>query len=415
MRVYSMSKMVVLLFFATSINNATVQPIFPGENIWKLVSRIGFTADIIEEKVCALLDAQSCDIAITSVPFTITAPGVYCLANNVVYSGMSTIGIDIQSDCVLLDLKGRTVEGPCEVANDIGINVSGTKNVMIKNGFIKGSGTGIKVDGNPSSGPVKISDIIVTNATTPGNSAAGIVIEDYNVVVVEKCCVSNGAAHGFSIIGTSTHCIFKDCVAWCNANSGFFIDVNSIQNCLLSCKGNLGTSTESTDAGFRIDGDENFAHRSIALGNASHGFLLIGSKNILDECIAINNGVSLKSRLLKDNPSLRSHSLDSHRMGFIITQGQKKNENNILRRCMALANLVDGITVDVSGGHEVLACSTVGNGRYGVSDELNSTNKIFANASNANTIANYFQVDPTMSNPTAATGYWMNVSPINAP
>jgi hypothetical protein len=75
---------------------------------------------------------------ITSLPYTITAPGAYYLGGNL--SSASGNGITITSDHVTLDLMGFNLKGP---GNGTGIFMEGRTNVEIRNGTISNWQTGI--------------------------------------------------------------------------------------------------------------------------------------------------------------------------------------------------------------------------------------------------------------------------------
>jgi Calx-beta domain/Right handed beta helix region/FG-GAP-like repeat len=85
--------------------------------------------------------------AITSLPFTITAQGSYCVLRNLSFSGgdAGAAAITINTDFVVLDLKGFKVggggAGPGTQAS--GVYALNRKNVTIKNGSIRGFLRGI--------------------------------------------------------------------------------------------------------------------------------------------------------------------------------------------------------------------------------------------------------------------------------
>ena len=49
--------------------------------------------------------------AITSVPFTISSPGIYCLTQNLNQTDAETSAIQIDASNVVLDLNGWTLRG----------------------------------------------------------------------------------------------------------------------------------------------------------------------------------------------------------------------------------------------------------------------------------------------------------------
>jgi hypothetical protein len=85
---------------------------------------------------------------ITSLPYTISAPGFYYLTGNLSLTG-SGDGITISSNDVTLDLMGFRLNGPGPNAtvNNYGIHMSGRQNVEIRNGTLSGWWQGVREDG----------------------------------------------------------------------------------------------------------------------------------------------------------------------------------------------------------------------------------------------------------------------------
>ena len=82
--------------------------------------------------------------AITSVPYKITAPGVYCLTGNLSLGRVTGRAILINADDVVLDLNGWTLEGTGGSATEtVGIKAYKRKNITIRNGTIRGFYYGI--------------------------------------------------------------------------------------------------------------------------------------------------------------------------------------------------------------------------------------------------------------------------------
>jgi hypothetical protein len=80
---------------------------------------------------------------ITSLPYTISAPGSYYLGGNLSYAGGN--GITVNADNVTLDLMGFTLSGSGN--NNFGIYLHDRKNVEIRNGTVSSWNTGIYEDG----------------------------------------------------------------------------------------------------------------------------------------------------------------------------------------------------------------------------------------------------------------------------
>ena len=83
---------------------------------------------------------------ITEPGFVITERGVYCLADDLELDG--GVGITIASDCVVLNLSGRTISGTDD-PEEIGIKIEpGVHVVQIMNGFIENCGVGVQFGGD---------------------------------------------------------------------------------------------------------------------------------------------------------------------------------------------------------------------------------------------------------------------------
>ena len=77
--------------------------------------------------------------AITSIPYKITEPGVYCLTGNLSLGKVTGRAIFIDADDVVLDLNGWTLEGTGGLATLlVGIKAYQRKNITIRNGTIRG-------------------------------------------------------------------------------------------------------------------------------------------------------------------------------------------------------------------------------------------------------------------------------------
>src|SRR5215831_17563220 len=94
----------------------------------------------------AVVWAETTDCtAITTVPFTITTQGIYCVTQDIETNLAGGNAIEIDASNVVLDLNGHKLgnltAGPGTQAT--GIFVDDRKNVTIKNGMVRGFLTGI--------------------------------------------------------------------------------------------------------------------------------------------------------------------------------------------------------------------------------------------------------------------------------
>jgi hypothetical protein len=141
---------------------------------------------------------------ISSLPFTINAPGSYYLAGSLAVTSGS--GITISADHVTLDLHGFTIASTASPAAGTAILINGTRrNVTIKNGQVRGTTTfsagafttGGFLDGiataSVQGGNLRVSDVSVVGLGDDGIDLATNAVGSY---VVERCVVSVCAGLG---------------------------------------------------------------------------------------------------------------------------------------------------------------------------------------------------------------------------
>jgi parallel beta-helix repeat protein len=134
---------------------------------------------------------------INSVPYTITSPGLYCLAQNLSYSATTGYAIAVAASDVTLDLMGFCLTGPGKASGaNHGININNAiDNVEIRNGTVKAfGGHGILNGINPNDVGVR-----VIGLRASGNGGAGIALQGYNHLVM-GCSLLNNGDHG-ALIG----------------------------------------------------------------------------------------------------------------------------------------------------------------------------------------------------------------------
>jgi hypothetical protein len=148
---------------------------------------------------------------ITSLPYTISAPGAYYLASNLTYSGNDT-GISIYSDHVTLDLMGFTITG--SGSGFYGILIFSLKNVEIRNGSISGWIQGINGNGNNAAG-YRISNVrMVGNRAGIWLGGDGHLIQGCEVTVTDT-----GQPHAIWVGGSAT---ISGCMVSCTDWFGIY-------------------------------------------------------------------------------------------------------------------------------------------------------------------------------------------------
>ncbi len=141
---------------------------------------------------------------ITSLPFTITVQGVYCLKQNlnVNLSADGSAAILINTGNVTIDFNGFRINNQAPLATNRanGVLAEGRKNITIRNGFVRGFFIGIYLEevAFNSSASHLVEDMKVADS---GN--AGIVVEgDQSVIRNNRVIASGGGpvSNSFGIV-----------------------------------------------------------------------------------------------------------------------------------------------------------------------------------------------------------------------
>jgi len=136
-------------------------------------------------------------VTIDTLPYTITKSGSYILGKDLAdaTTGTEQNLITVAASDVTLDLGGNTLSGPAQDKSGqptTGINVLGTQNVIIKNGTVRGFGTGIATAATYG----RIDTVAVEDFATQGILVTG----SYGAVTA--CTVLGSGTEGISIQGT---------------------------------------------------------------------------------------------------------------------------------------------------------------------------------------------------------------------
>jgi hypothetical protein len=137
---------------------------------------------------------------IAGVPFTISAPGNYCLDGNFTASG---VAIDIVADDVVLDLNGHALDGVS--GSGIGVRASDRKNITVRNGTVRNFYQGLSLGGSASEG------LIVERMRAAGNGFVGIDVQGRGSVVRNNVLIGNanspspGPRWSISVVGAGSH------------------------------------------------------------------------------------------------------------------------------------------------------------------------------------------------------------------
>ena len=91
----------------------------------------------------ARAEVTDCTV-ISSLPYTVNAPGIYCLKGSLSLDVSGIVAVRIDADDVVLDLNGHTLDGSgagVETAS-LGVVAVDHKNVTVRNGTIRGFSVG---------------------------------------------------------------------------------------------------------------------------------------------------------------------------------------------------------------------------------------------------------------------------------
>ena len=148
----------------------------------------GLTPALAETTVCT---------AITALPYTISAQGVYCLNSDLTTGIPSGAAITINTNNVTIDLNGRKLGGLAAGAGTsaYGIYASQRKNITIRNGSIRGFLYGIYLYGN--SPYTASSGHLIEDIRADGNTYIGMYIFGTGNIIRNNQVVNTG---GSSII-----------------------------------------------------------------------------------------------------------------------------------------------------------------------------------------------------------------------
>ncbi len=316
-------------------------------NLNSIVDEIASVTDELSSSL------DGCDFNVTSihqsdVPYVITEPGRYCLAEDVsLTTAADAITISLPSvidQRVVLDLNDYTISGlfaDVPTGNN-GVVVVPTANppaVEIKNGTISGMiEHGIHI---PVSLPELIVDTIVTefcgssgissdqggivigtstvstNAVIRncratggfiGHTGAGIRLTNCRNYLLSNCnAVSNGLDGIITVTGLGG--VFENCLSSLNGGNGIMAvaELNTVfYNCTAESNGFAGIGSGfllddsicslrncfasfNATHGFSLDNNNNQVVASMASNNFQTGFNFIGNQIVVTECEAINN------------------------------------------------------------------------------------------------------------------------------
>lgn len=246
---------------------------------------------------------------IESVPYIISAPGVYFFTGNLDYAGKAPDpAIRIEAPNVTLDLSGFTLTGPGPESGVPGVLNADAPNFHLRNGTITGFDTGV----NSTARATHISSLTVSNCGT-GISAAASHIIDCSATENTRVGITTLTAT-FTIPGdaaaASGSTIIERCSATANAQGGFDLapgtqisdstasinkrfGISTAEGCRINRCTIIGTldDTAASLPGYGISlGSGSDASDSTVRNCKSGGIFLASSRNSVRNCTVSANG-----------------------------------------------------------------------------------------------------------------------------
>ena len=150
---------------------------------------------------------------VPSLPFVITAPGVYCLKASLDYASGSGIALMIAADDVVLDMNDHVIDGSAGglSTNAYGILSSDRTNVTVRNGTVRGFNTGVQLGGrNPQNN-------IAEHLRVDHSTGYGLVVRGQGSVarfnvVTRTGGIADGLAIGLYGLGDGVHVVDNEVV-----------------------------------------------------------------------------------------------------------------------------------------------------------------------------------------------------------
>jgi hypothetical protein len=130
---------------------------------------------------------------ITSVPYFVSAPGIYCLKSSLNFASGSGTGIEIQSDDVVLDLNGHVLDNSAAGAGSSswGVTRTGGSTFALSPTGIYAGGAGAHIVDNE----------VVDTMESAGGLARGIGLDSAPGAAVERNMISNASVGPTSSYG----------------------------------------------------------------------------------------------------------------------------------------------------------------------------------------------------------------------
>lgn len=353
---------------------------------------------------------------ITSLPFTISVPGSYCLTQNAIPIGV--VGITIMADNVTLDLNNYTITGATD-----GVLSQGN-NIIIKNGRINSSANGIEIN---AGGVVTLENLQIYNCTNASIDVSGV-----NTILLDSCETFSSVV-GINV-SSANNVLIQNCWSHDNISNGVLVN---------SCNDVVCQNSEIVSNGLGINIDSSAVcviENNNIFDNDNQGIYSTGStiikikncevmRNILEgiylnnalyhevqDCILIQNGIDTSSAgILIDGLLSSDNNIDSTTVMTSGTSGILLDGvvNISIVNCISRNNSGSGIELagESSNSNYVENCHTLDNAEYGILNNGIVSNIIWNNFSKGNSSGNYLAVSYVVNQGSTIFTYGANLEP----
>jgi hypothetical protein len=198
--------------------------------------------------------AQADCTPITSLPYTIGAPGQYCLTSTLTTVLTQGAAISIGASDVVLDLQGHAIEGSGAAdTSAFGILASGAlADITVRNGIVRGFSMGVILSSTNG-----LAGHVVENIRAEGNTTAGIKVFGPDCSVHDNQVVATGGTNVGSVVqaivvqGARARVLDNDVI-------GFDL-----------------TTGPGTASGVLVKGSQALIERNRVVGATSYGILIV--------------------------------------------------------------------------------------------------------------------------------------------
>jgi hypothetical protein len=186
-------------------------------------------ASLLALSTAARAETTDCT-EIPSVPYNITAPGVYCLKQSLTLPRLQGSAISVLANDVVIDFNGHTLENFAGAAGQ-GWAVTGRnlKHVTLRNGTIRGFAIGVNLENLSGESTGHLVEHLVLDR----NAQAGLLIDGGSTVIRNNRVMHTGPAsfaYGIFATGTGTQVIDNVVTETVEAAGGIAVGITAYQS-----------------------------------------------------------------------------------------------------------------------------------------------------------------------------------------